>query len=221
MARMLKAGLGVALWLGCTAAGLAQSSSMYGDPQNRRPLTVSQTSWTFEPPPEPKQIKLHDQLTVIVSEKSAVTSNGQMDRRKKATLDAVLKDWVLLDRFSFVPDPQNRGDPRLQGLWENKMRSQADLQTKDTMTFKIAVTVVDKRPNGYLVVEGRRSINNNHETWEQCLTGVVRAEDVLPNNTVLSENVAELRIFKREAGHVRDGYRRGWLLQWLDKYQPF
>jgi len=83
------------------------------------------------------------------------------------------------------------------------------------------VRLVDKRPNALLVVEGRRTITNNHEVWEQSLTGVVRPEDVLPNNSVLSENVAELRITKREAGHVRDGYRRGWMLQWLDKYQPF
>ena len=44
---------------------------------------------------------------------------------------------------------------------------------------------------------------------------------MLPNNTVISEKVAELSIDKREEGMARDGYRRGWLLQWLDKYQPF
>ena len=43
----------------------------------------------------------------------------------------------------------------------------------------------------------------------------------MPNNTVLSENVADMRIVKRETGHVRDGYRRGWALEWLDKWQPF
>lgn len=44
---------------------------------------------------------------------------------------------------------------------------------------------------------------------------------MLPNNTVLSENVADLRVAKQERGHVRDGYRRGWFLEWLDKWQPF
>jgi flagellar L-ring protein precursor FlgH len=89
------------------------------------------------------------------------------------------------------------------------------------MKFRISCRVVDIRPNGNLVIEGRRTVHNNSEVWEQSLTGEVRPKDVLPNNTVLSENVAELRIDKREAGHVRDGYRRGWLLKWLDKWQPF
>ena len=81
--------------------------------------------------------------------------------------------------------------------------------------------MVDIRPNGNLVIEGRRTIRNNNEVWEQALTGVIRAGDVMPNNTVLSENIAEMRVYKREAGNVRDGYRRGWLMKWLDAYQPF
>jgi flagellar L-ring protein precursor FlgH len=89
------------------------------------------------------------------------------------------------------------------------------------MRFRIACRVVDIRPNGNVLIEGRRSILNNDDTWEMSLIGVIRPEDVLPNNTVLSENVADLRIVKRETGHVRDGYRRGWFTRCLDMFQPF
>ncbi len=199
----------------------AQSSSQYGDPQKRRPLSLAECSWTFDPPPEPKQVKLHDQVTVVVNEKWVVTSEGEMDRRKKTSAYAALKDWVLLKKGNLIPDPQSNGDPRISASLENKYQAQSDLEERSSMTFKIACEVVDKRPNGLLVIEGRRRLGNNHDSWEQCLTGIVRPEDILPNNTVLSENVADLRIVKRESGHVRDGYRRGWLLEWLDKYQPF
>jgi len=211
--------LPIALTMSSDAAG--QSSSQYGDPRARRPLTLADCSWTFDPPPEPKQIKLHDQITVIVNEKWVVTSEGEMDRRKKTSANATVKDWVLLKKFSLIPDPQSAGDPKISTALENKYQAKSDLEERSSMTFKIACEVADKRPNGLLVIEGRRKVGNNHDSWEQCLTGVVRPEDVLPNNTVLSENVAELRIFKRESGHVRDGYRRGWLLEWLDKYQLF
>jgi flagellar L-ring protein precursor FlgH len=95
------------------------------------------------------------------------------------------------------------------------------LDSRDAMKFTIACEVVDVRPNGTLVIEGRRSVRNNEEVWDAALTGVVRPEDLLPNNTVRSENIAELRVYKRELGHVRDAYRRGWFLKWLDLFQPF
>ena len=79
----------------------------------------------------------------------------------------------------------------------------------------------DTHVSHHAVIEGRTTIKNNEDTWEYSLGGEIRAEDVLPNNTVLSQNVSNMRLVKREEGHVRDGYRRGWFLQWLDKYQPF
>ncbi len=198
------------------AAALSASSGMV-----RRGVPLSQASWTYDPPPEPRQFKLNDQITILVSEKSVVTSEGQMDRRKKADGHLTLSDWISLNNFAIRRAPQNSGDPKIAGEVENKYRAQADLETRDSMTFKIAARIVDIRPNGTLVIEGNKTVRNNNESWEACVAGVVRPEDVLPNNSVLSENVAELRIVKRESGHVRDGYRRGWLLEFLDKYQPF
>lgn len=187
----------------------------------RRGLSLAQASWTYEPPTEPKQFKLNDQLTVVVSEKSVFTSEGQMDRRKQADGHLTLSDWLSLNNWSIRPAPQLSGDPKIAGEMQNKYRAQANLETRDLLTFKITVRIVDIRPNGTLVVEGNKSVHANIEAWDACLTGVVRPEDVLPNNTVLSENVGDLRIIKRETGHVRDGYRRGWLLELLDRYQLF
>jgi len=214
-----------AVWMLLTVAGIpeaaAQSSSLLGDPVHRRPLTLPDNSWTYRPPEEPKTVRLRDIVTVVIDEKSVVISEGEVDRKKKAHGDLVLKDWVLLKGWTLFPDPQSRGDPRIRGEVDNKLRSEASLETRDSMKFRIACTVVDIRPNGNLVLEGHRSIRNNKEVWEYSLAGEIRPQDVLPNNTILSENVADLRVDKREAGHVRDGYRRGWLLEWLDQYQPF
>ena len=214
---------GLLLVLAVAAEGRAQSGSLYGNPQRRRPLTLAEGDWTYIPLPEPKRLKMNDILTVLVDEKSQVISEGEMDRKKKASLKAVLKDWIVPDSNSLGirPDPQSEGAPKIDGQWDNKYKAQADFESRDAIKFNIAARVVDIRPNGTLVIEGRRTIHNNEEKWEFSLTGVIRPEDVLPNNTVQSENVAELRIYKRESGHVRDGYRRGWLLQWLDRYQPF
>lgn len=212
-----------ALCVGLLAAAesRAQSSSLYGAPSARRDLTLMADSWTFQKPAEPVPVALHDIVTVVINESSVVISDGLMDRRKDAKGDLKLTNWIFLKGLSAFVNPMVSGEPEIAGTVNNKMRSQASLETRDSMKFRLACTVVDIRPNGNLVLEGRRTIQNNDEIWEYSLTGEVRARDILPNNQVQSENVAEMRLDKREAGHVRDGYRRGWLLKLLDNYQPF
>jgi len=210
----------------CTAAGVTgisrgQSSSLYGEATQRRPLSLPQHSWIYQAPAEPKEVRLNDLITVVVDEKARVVSEGEFDRRTQASLKMVLKDWILLRGWSAIPDPQSAGDPTINGTLDSRYRANADLDTRDSMQFRIACRVVDIRPNGNLILEGHRTIRNNNEVWEMSLSGEVKPEDVMPNNTVYSEDIAELRIHKREAGHVRDGYRRGWLLRLMDAYRPF
>ena len=209
------------LSVGMGGKASAQNSSLFQGGDRQRPLTLREHSWTYQAPPEMKTIQLNDLVTIIVSEQSVVTSEGEVDRKKKAHGDLILKDWILLKGLFAYPDPQALGDPHIRGEVDNKMRSQGTIETRDSMKFRITVRIADIRPNGNLILEGHREIRNNSEVWDYSLTGEIRPEDVLPNNTVLSETVADLAIHKRETGHVRDAYRRGWLLRWLDKYQPF
>lgn len=199
----------------------AQSSSMLGDPEQRGPLRLSDVSYSYIETEPAKELKVHDLITVMVDESAQVISEGEIDRRKKADGKFSLDDWILFDGLAAIPDPQSKGDPKITGKMENKYRAEGELETRESMKFRIACEIVDIRPNGTIVLEGRRSIQANSEQWELSLTGIARPEDILPNNTVLSEDLASMRIYKREAGHVRDGYRRGWFLRLLDRYQPF
>jgi hypothetical protein len=38
---------------------------------------------------------------------------------------------------------------------------------------------------------------------------------------LLSQNISELSVYKRERGQVRDSYRRGWLLSFWDSVRLF
>lgn len=202
------------------AIAKAQSSSLLGE--NRvAPPTLDRLSWTYQPPPQQRTLQLHDVLTVVVDEKAQVNAEGQVDRQKKANGKFVLSDWVLLKGWSLIPDPQSKGDPTIAGEMENKYKSEAELESREALKLRVACEIVDIRPNGNLIVEGRRTIQINHDMWEIYLSGTVWPQSILPDNSVLSENVSDLRIIKRETGHVRDGYRRGWLLKWLDEHQPF
>jgi hypothetical protein len=157
----------ISLFTFCFPADLkAQDSSLFRQADPRRGITLTEYSWTYQKAVEPHPIRLHDIVTVMVDEKSVVTSEGQMDRKKKAYGDLQLKNWILLKGLSVVPDPQSLGVPHVRGEVDNKMRSQANLETRDWMKLQIACSVVDIRPNGNLVIEGRRTIKNNEDTWD-------------------------------------------------------
>jgi flagellar L-ring protein precursor FlgH len=199
----------------------AQSASLFGIPGDRPALTLSENSWCFQQVEPPKQIQKEDIITVIVKENSQVLSEGEVDRRKRSNIDAQLQDWIRFDGLSLKPAPQADGDPRIRGYLNSQLRSEMELDTSELLQFRIAVTVVEVKPNGTLVLEAHQQIRNNNEVWERKLTGLVAREDVLPNRTVLSEKIANLKIEKCEQGHVRDGYKRGWLTRWIDRWKPF
>ena len=208
-----------------TTAAHGQNSSLFHQdlPHAGRPvLKLPETSFYYQEVPPPKEIKKHDIVTIIVLEKSQVVNEGELERRKNSFIDVAIKDWLELDNgLDLKPAPQADGDPRLNASLNSQYRTEAELETRDLMQFKISAEVVDVRPNGNLILEARRRIRNNEEILEYSLTGMIRREDVMPDNTVLSEKFAELNVYKRDRGSIFDGYKRGWGLRLYDRFAPF
>jgi len=197
----------------------AQNSSLY---QRAAPATLQQASWTYQPLPPPKEIMTHDTVVVRVDELARMQSEGSLQRRKDALYDAVLKDWVnLIGLKALKPDKQSDGDQRMRGQLQQLFRAEGEKETRESLAFNIACTVADIRPNGNMVLEGHKQIQINDESWEVSLSGICRRQDIGPDNIVLSQNIVNLKIHKRERGSVRDGYRRGWLTRLMDEFQPF
>ena len=185
-------------------------------------MTLHQGSWTYNQLPAPRQLKIHDIVNVRVDKLARTQSDGSLERRKNMLYDAVLSDWVhLIGLKALKPNAQNDGDPRVRGQLQRLFRAEADNETRESLAFEITCTVADIRPNGTMVLEGHEQIQVNDESWEVSLSGVCRAEDIGPDNTILSNRILNLKIKKRERGSVRDGYRRGWLTRLVDEFHPF
>ncbi len=207
------------------SAGFAfgqNSSLFYEDIPNDGPaLRASECSWVYQKTDPPPHLKVHDLIKIIVQEKNSLDSEGDVNRRKTGTFNAQLKNWVMLKGLSLKADPLTSGQPQANGTLDQEYQAAMQLQTKAALNFIISAEVVDVRPNGNLVVEAHKSVKDNEDVWDQSIHGLIRPQDVLPNNTVLSENIAELMIDKREIGHVRDAYRRGWLTRLYDRFSIF
>ncbi len=194
-----------------------QSSSLYGPP-GRRMITLESGSLMHI---VPQATQVGDIITVIVNDAFQVNSEGEIEQRKRANLDAVLQEWIELDGFNIKKAPQASGDPQVTGALNSQYRAESELETKGGLQFRIAARVVDVSANGNLLLNARKEVVINDEIWEQELTGWIDPEAVLPNRTVLSDNVVDLKIRKTERGQVRDGYKRGWLTRLYDRLLPF
>jgi flagellar L-ring protein FlgH len=202
------------------ATAHAQRASLYQQ-QNAGPLTLEHNSWLYVAMPPVREIQLNDLVTIIVNQSQSSVSEGEIQRITQSNIDARLRDWVELQGFGIKLAPQTAGDPRARASLDGQLRTNAEIETASQVQFKITARIVDVRPNGNLVLEAHSTVRDNDEIWEASLSGIVRREDIMPDNTVRSEKVAELSVHKRETGHVNDAYRRGWALKLYDKFKPF
>jgi flagellar L-ring protein FlgH len=234
MTRMLLFSLAAVFVASLAAPGAlrAQNNSLFPNPREaatREAMTaftaasqLESGSWTYVPQPLPRQFRIGDFVKIRVNEISRMTADSEMQRRRNASYDAVLADWPILNGLRWVkPSPQSDGDPRVQGRLNQLYRAEGEMETSERLTLNIQATIVDIRPNGTLVLEAHKRVQNNNETWEVSLSGLCRAEDINEDNMLLSEQITDLSIAKRELGHVRDSYKRGWMTKALDRFSPF
>ena len=180
------------------------------------------TSWYEIPTVVPKEVRVEDVITIRVDLGTKVLANGTFNRRKTARYDAILSNWVtLLGLRAVKPAPQTDGKQEIQGNLTEQFRATGDLQSAESMKFEIADKIKEVLPNGNLVLEANREVRNNEEVWLHSLSGICRREDIQPGNMVLSKDIADLRIVKRELGHVQDSYKRGFVNRLLDTLKPF
>ncbi len=180
------------------------------------------TSWTYQPPLQQRAFHLHDIVSIRVDETARMSAEGRASQRKNALYDGVIKDWLRFDGFDTVkPATQSDGDQAVKGQLNTTYRANSDVITRETITFNIAAEIADIRPNGNVVLEAHKTISINDNRWEVSLSGICQSSDIGPDNVVLSRNLIDLKVDKRENGQARDGYRRGWFTEFMSRFQPF
>jgi flagellar L-ring protein precursor FlgH len=70
------------------------------------------------------------------------------------------------------------------------------------LVLSITAHIEDILPNGNLVIRGRKQIQINDEVSEIIFSGIVRRDDVTPDNTIISTRVANMQIDVKGTGPV-------------------
>lgn len=186
---------------------------------------LQKMSYFSAPPPAKRVFKVHDQVTVIVRHKATYKNVGKADLEREIEFKAELKDWVRFSdavrRWKLVPDTLPAGDPKINFDLQRSTEGDGKINRSDELITRLQCEVIDVLPNKTLVLEGSYKVITDGEEQSVTLTGKCRSKDITADNTILSTQVAALRIERDSKGAVRDAMRRGWAYKIWDWIRPF
>ncbi len=159
-----------------------------------------------------KARRIGDVLTVQLAEQTAASNSAGSSVSKESQVDLPAPTIFnnLLD------------DLQTDIQFGREFGGSGEHEQSNRLSGELTVVVVDVRPNGNLVVSGRKRITLNQGDEYVSLVGEVRPDDVSPDNTIPSSRVAHAEISYSGTGAVADASVVGWLGRFFNSpYFPF
>lgn len=149
-----------------------------------------------------KASQVNDLVTIVVNEQASAVSTGASETTRTSSLAASIT--------ALAGPKSSTGALANLANTSNATALKGDGTTSRTtsLTTTMSARVTQVLPNGYLVVEGSRSITVNSEAQVITIRGVVRPRDLAFDNSVPSNRLAQMDILLNGKGVVGDAIRR-------------
>lgn len=162
-----------------------------------------------------RRFRVGDVITVLLNEQTQAARTQNANLSRESSNDA-------------LPGLQAYSDSR-GGILGGAKTDGAKISNKGTgeagqrasLSGSVAVSVVDVLPNGNLVLRGEKQLALSEGTEVIQVAGIIRPDDVSPNNTVQSRRLAHAQIAYRGQGDLASATRPGWGTSALMKLWPF
>jgi len=173
--------------------------------------------------PEPKVLRKHDLVNIVVQEVSTYTATGDSNQVRDSNIDAKVDQFVSFKPSAFslhgTGQATNPVEVKMEG--ERDFKGTAAVDRSDAVTLRLEAEVIDVKPNGTLVLQSRKHIKTDEEEQTIILSGVCRVTDIDATNSVLSTDLQDLDLQKITTGQIHDTTKRGYLHKLLDFLNPF
>lgn len=165
--------------------------------------------------------RIGDLITVSIRDTST-TSLGADTSTARAGSSAYGIDAMLgLDTSIIAANPNMGAKIELGGSSSSKVDGSGTTSRKGTLAATVTCQVVEVMTNGNLRIRGTKQVKVNRETQYLTLEGIVRPRDILVDNTIQSDLIAEARIEFTGAGVLADKQGPGWGTRVADMVWPF
>jgi flagellar L-ring protein precursor FlgH len=159
-----------------------------------------------------------DLVTVLVTESASSDRKAETNTKKNSTNSMNLSN-VFGNTHLGAARGGNRG--RFEFTGNNEHKGGGTITRSDTVTARIPARVMKILDGGQLLIEGRRAIVVNDEKQILAFNGIVRPEDITPENTVLSTQVADAEVTMMGKGLLEEKQRPGILQRLFDIFRIF
>jgi flagellar L-ring protein FlgH len=165
---------------------------------------------------DPRAHRVGDILTVVLVESTQASKKASTTTSKKDKAD-IGAPTVMGHGLSINGNPLSAGLDSERSFDGNGSSSQSN-----QLTGQITVTVAERLSNGNLIVRGEKWLTINQGQELVRIAGIVRPQDISPDNSVPSTRVADARISYTGRGTLADANTRGWLSRFFNsKWMPF
>ncbi|MDN3517987.1 flagellar basal body L-ring protein FlgH [Aquisalimonas lutea] len=145
-----------------------------------------------------------DILTIELQEQTGASKNASTSVTKDSSAELGVPSI-------FGRDATINGNPVSASLEGSRgFDGSGSVDQGNELTGTLTAVVVEVHPSGNLVVQGRKRLTINQGDEYITLTGLVRPDDVAPDNTISSERVANAQIAYTGTGTLADSNRMGW-----------
>jgi len=163
-----------------------------------------------------------DIITVVIEISDQADIENETIRTRNAGEDSNLTNFLgFEDKLdSFLPNAVN--PESLTDFGSNSTHSgNGEVDRSEDIRVTLAAIVVDKLPNGNLVIQGRQEVRVNFEVRELIIAGIVRPQDITARNTIQHTQIAEARISYGGRGQLTDLQQPRYGQQIYDILFPF
>jgi flagellar L-ring protein precursor FlgH len=163
-----------------------------------------------------RNYQVGDVITVILNESTQAARTANTEVNRKSANDMI--PMVPTNRLRTMGGIFGGTDLRSASV-SSTGKGTADQQA--SLEGAVAVTVVDVLANGNLVLRGEKQLALTEGAEVIQVAGVIRPEDVAPNNTVQSRRLANAQITYRGSGDLAAASKNCWGTGLLLKLWPF
>ncbi len=103
----------------------------------------------------------------------------------------------------------------------SRSSGEGSTEREEEVRMTLAATVTQILPNGNMVIQGRQEVRVNFEKRVLELAGVIRPEDIMTDNTISYDKIAEARISYGGKGQITDMQQPRYGQQAYDILFPF